>query len=164
MGLFTSINLKANDLYLKLLLKPQRWKVLVITTPHILKRDDGFFSWLTKGKGAEPTLWLSVFINEQSWTRLKRLSSSSSSCKKQEVIQSSDHVSHSVVSDSLWLFGLQPARILCPWNYPVKNMGVGSQSLLQETFSTQGWNLGLQHCRQILYLLSLQKSQQCHDL
>ena len=23
--------------------------------------------------------------------------------------------SHSVVSDSLWLYGLQPARLLCPW-------------------------------------------------
>ena len=32
-----------------------------------------------------------------------------------------------------------------------KNTGVGSQSLLQRIFSAQGSNLGLLHCRQILY-------------
>ena len=33
-------------------------------------------------------------------------------------------------------------RLLCPWNSPGKNTGVGSHSLLQEIFSTQGLNLG----------------------
>ena len=32
-----------------------------------------------------------------------------------------------------------------------KNSGVGSLSLLQEIFPTQGWNSGLPHCRWILY-------------
>jgi len=31
---------------------------------------------------------------------------------------------------------------------------VGSHSLLQRIFPTQGWNPGLLHCRQILYQLS----------
>ena len=31
--------------------------------------------------------------------------------------------SHSVVSNSLWPHGLQPARFLCPWNSPGKNTG-----------------------------------------
>ena len=35
-----------------------------------------------------------------------------------------------------------------------KNPGVGSLSLLQGIFPTQGLNLGLPHCRQILYQLS----------
>ena len=35
-----------------------------------------------------------------------------------------------------------------------KNTGVGSLSLLQRIFPTQGLNLGLPHCRQILYQLS----------
>jgi len=30
----------------------------------------------------------------------------------------------SVVSSSLWLRGLQPARLLCPWDSPCKNTGV----------------------------------------
>ena len=40
------------------------------------------------------------------------------------------------------------------WNSPGQNTGVGSLSLLQEIFPTQGSNPGLKHCRQILYQLS----------
>ena len=50
--------------------------------------------------------------------------------------------------------GLQPSRLLCPWNSPGKNIGVGSHSLLQGIFPTQGSNPGLLHGRQILYGLS----------
>ena len=48
-------------------------------------------------------------------------------------------VSYSVVSDSLWPHGLQLTRLLCLWNSPGKNIGVGSHSLLQEIFLTQVW-------------------------
>ena len=54
----------------------------------------------------------------------------------------------SVVSNSLWPHGLQPTRLLCPWNSPGKNSGVGCQFLLQVIFPTQGSILGLPHCRQ----------------
>ena len=54
-----------------------------------------------------------------------------------------------VVSDSFWPHGLYR-----PWNSPGKNNGVGSPSLLQEIFPTQGSNPGLPHCWQILYQLS----------
>ena len=37
-----------------------------------------------------------------------------------------------------------------------KNIGVGSLSLLQQIFLTQGSNKSLLHCRQILYQLSYQ--------
>ena len=47
-------------------------------------------------------------------------------------------------------------KIICPWNSPGKNPGVGSHSFLQRIFLTQGSNLGLPHCRQILYCLSHQ--------
>ena len=40
-------------------------------------------------------------------------------------------LSRSVVSDSLQSHGLQPARILCPWDFPGKNTGVGCHFLLQ---------------------------------
>ena len=40
-----------------------------------------------------------------------------------------------------------------------KNTGVGCHFLLQEIFPTQGLNLGLPHCRQMLYHLSHQGSQ-----
>ena len=39
--------------------------------------------------------------------------------------------SHSVVSSSLWPHGLWPARLLCPWDFPGKNTGVGFHFLLQ---------------------------------
>ena len=54
--------------------------------------------------------------------------------------------SHSVVSDSLPPHGL--------YNSPGQNTRVGSLSLLQRIFPTQGSNPGLPHCSQILYQLS----------
>ena len=42
----------------------------------------------------------------------------------------------------------------CPWNSLGQNTGVGSLSLLQGIFPTQGLNPGLPHCRQTLYQLS----------
>ena len=47
--------------------------------------------------------------------------------------------------------GLQLSRLLCPWDFPGKNTGVGSHFLLQGIFLIQGLNLGLVHYRQILY-------------
>ena len=46
---------------------------------------------------------------------------------------------------------------LCPWNSPGKNTGVGSHSLLQGIFPTEGWNLCFLHWRR-LYHLSYQGS------
>ena len=40
------------------------------------------------------------------------------------------------------------------WNSPGQKTGVGSLSLLQGIYPTQGSNPGLPHCRQILYQLS----------
>ena len=66
-------------------------------------------------------------------------------------------VSCSVLPYSLRPHGLQTARLLCPWNFPAKNTRVSSHCLLQEIFPTQGLNLGLLHCRQILYCLNHQE-------
>ena len=60
------------------------------------------------------------------------------------------------MSNSLRPHGLQPTRFLCPWDSPVKNSGVGSHSLLWGIFPTQGLNLCLLQCKQILYPLSHQ--------
>ena len=49
---------------------------------------------------------------------------------------------------------LRPHGLYSPWNSPGQNTGVGSRSLLQGIFPTQGSNPGLLHCRQILYQLS----------
>ena len=42
-----------------------------------------------------------------------------------------------------------------PRNSPGQNTGVGSLSLLQGIFPTQGLNLGLLHCRQIRYRIAV---------
>ena len=57
----------------------------------------------------------------------------------------------SVVSESLWLCGLQPIRLLCQWNSPGKNPGVdcGSSLLLfsSQVVSESLWPHGLQLTR-----------------
>ena len=68
-------------------------------------------------------------------------------------IYESETVSLSVMSNSLWSHRLQPSRLLCPWNSPGKNIGMGCHSLLQGIFWAQRSNLGLLHCRQIVYHL-----------
>ena len=55
------------------------------------------------------------------------------------------------MSNSLRHYGLQPAKLLCPWDSPGNNTGVGCHALLQGIFMTQGLNLQLLYCRQILY-------------
>ena len=57
--------------------------------------------------------------------------------------------SHSVVSNSL-----RPHGLYSPWNFPGQNSRVGSLSLLQGIFPTQGLNPSLPHCRWILYQLT----------
>ena len=63
--------------------------------------------------------------------------------------------SRSVVSNSSWPHGLQPTRLLCPWDFPGKSTGVGCHFLLhrgvqphpnsqQLILSTA--NKGLNHC------------------
>ena len=48
-------------------------------------------------------------------------------------------LSYSVVFDSVQPYGLWPARILCPWDSPGKNTGVGSH-FPQGIFLTQELN------------------------
>ena len=72
----------------------------------------------------------------------------------------SEKRSRSVVSNSLRPHGLQIISLLCSWDFLGKNTGVGCHFLLQEIFPTQGLNLGLPHCRQTLYHLSHQGSQE----
>ena len=47
------------------------------------------------------------------------------------------------MSDSLQPHGLEPARLLCPWDSLGKNTGVGCHALLQGILLAQGSNLCL---------------------
>ena len=55
-----------------------------------------------------------------------------------------------VVTDSLRPHGLQPTRLLHPSDLPGKSAGVDCHFLLQGIFPTQGSNIGLPQCSQIL--------------
>ena len=79
--------------------------------------------------------------------------SHSHSLKILDLLLTCESESHSVLSDSLRLRGLYS-----PWNSAGQNTGVGSLSVLQGIFPTQGSNLSLLHCRQTLYQLSHQRS------
>ena len=47
-----------------------------------------------------------------------------------------------------------PPGLLCSWDFPGKDTGVGCFSFSRGCFLTQGLNLGLLHCRQFLYQIS----------
>lgn len=52
------------------------------------------------------------------------------------------YIGHIQLCDPL---GLQPDRLLCPWDVPGKNAGVSCHVLLQGILPTQGSNLCLLH-------------------
>ena len=56
------------------------------------------------------------------------------------IIQVAAYVSVCVLSRLLVLppHGLSRAGLLCPWDFPDKNTGVGRHALLQRIFPTQG--------------------------
>ena len=63
--------------------------------------------------------------------------------------------SHLVLSESL-----QPCELYSPWNSPGQNTGVGSLSLLQGIFPTQGSNPDLPHCRQFFTSWATREAQE----
>ena len=53
-----------------------------------------------------------------------------------------------------WPHGLQPTRLLCPWDFPGKNTGVGCHFLSRGIFPTQGSNPFLLHWQADSIILS----------
>ena len=68
------------------------------------------------------------------------------------------HIKSEVESCSVVSHSLRHHGPYSPWNSPGQNAGVGSLSLLQVIFPTQGLNPGLPYCRCILYHLNHQGS------
>ena len=58
------------------------------------------------------------------------------------IIQSTNALSfitYSLLSDSLWLCGLQPTRLLCRLDSPGKNTGVDCHALFQGSYHPRDW-------------------------
>ena len=110
--------------------------------------------------------WVELFVTP--WTSAHQFPLSStvsqSLCKFMSIesLMLSNHLtlSSSVlcssVSTSLQFLG--PTMVLCPWDFPGLDTGVGFHSLLQRIFQMQESNLGLLRCRQIFYHLGHQGS------
>ena len=82
--------------------------------------------------------WAAVYGVTQSWTQLKQLSSSSSICLK-----IFEWFSSVQLLSRIRLFRpheSQHARLLCAWDSPGKNTGVGCHAFLQGIFPIQGSN------------------------
>ena len=63
------------------------------------------------------------------------------------------------MSDSFDPMDCKPScKLICPWDSPGKNTGVGCHACLQGIFPTQRSNPHVSHCRQIFYCLSHQGS------
>ena len=96
-------------------------------------------------------MWVSMIHNNNPWIHV--IHDSGAMWATYLWVWKSESESPWVMPDSLQLYGLYS-----PWNPPVQNTGVGSHSLLQGIFPTEGSNSGLPHCRQILYQVSHQGS------
>ena len=57
----------------------------------------------------------------------------------------------------VWPFAT-PWTVACPWGSPGKNTRMDCHALLQGIFPTQGLNLGLLYCRQILHHLATREA------
>ena len=95
--------------------------------------------------------FLPVMSSQIYYLNLLIISVSPHSC-----IFKSEKVKVLVTQSCLTLGDCMDCKPLCPWNSPGKSTKVGSHSLLQGIFPTQGWNLDLLHCKQILYHSSQQ--------
>ena len=69
-------------------------------------------------------------VTETMRVTLLEISNSAFTVKKQKKYYSSVQFSPSVVSDSFRPHGLQPTRLLHPWDFPAKSTGVGCHCLL----------------------------------
>ena len=100
-------------------------------------------TWIT---ACQASLSITSFRSSLRLTSIKSVMPSS-----QVDVMKSENENRSFVSDSLWPHGF-------PWNSPGQNTGVGSRSLLQGIYPTQGSNPGLPNCMWILYQLSHKRS------
>ena len=105
--------------------------------------------WLPRTGLRRPVCWLVI---NQYYQKIKA-SLVAQTVKSLPAVHVSVGERRSVMSDSLC-----PQGLFSPWNSPGQNTGVGSLSLLQGIFPTQGSNPGRLYCRWILYQLSHQGS------
>ena len=103
-----------------------------------------FIKYLFKTKSA-PRLGISwqTMSSPRYWGYTSQIKQKKDSCPCGDYILVGAWSVTSVVSYSLQPYGLQSARLLCPWDSPGKNTTVGNHAFLQEIFPTQRSNHSL---------------------
>ena len=109
-----------------------------------------------KSSGFSVPTTITLFFNQLKDEMLGKVSQRSPESSSEEAISKNEIVSCSELCLPLCdpMDWSTPAPL--PMDLPGKNAGVGRHSLLQAMFLTQGSNLGLWPCKQILYCLSHQ--------
>ena len=105
------------------------WSMAIMTESTIVRAGEAL-----KGRGASCSRWERKPVSNcgrQYGVSLKT---------KNRATTHTRVLGHSVRSYSLRPHGLQPARLLGPWDSPGKNSGVGCHALVQGIFPTQGLN------------------------
>ena len=102
--------------------------------------------------------WLHIYFSGfKTFPWQRELQIEGKTCRGQSTLKSKPYFSinqrkwkwsPSVLSNSFRPHRLKSTRLLCPWDFPSKNTGVGCHFLLQGICPTQGSNLGLPHCSQ----------------
>ena len=89
-------------------------------------------------KGQESILYRGIFLPlPRAWCKIHHHSLAI-------ILLSCMHVCSVAQYMTLWNpMDCSPTRLLCPWDFPGKNSGVGCHFLFQGIFPTQGLNLGL---------------------
>ena len=112
------------------------------------------FLTLSKKSNYRTRSYLKMFSNSRIW-----VSVSPRKCSCVRTLS----LNHILLFVTLWTVA---TRLLCPWDSPDKNTGVGCQVLLQGTFPMQGLNLSLSrflrllHYRWILYHRATREAQE----
>ena len=84
-----------------------------------LSQHQGLFQWVSSSHQVAKVLEFQLPMNIQNWFPLGLTT---------------------LCANSLQPHGQQPANLFGPWNSPDKTTGMGSHSLLQGIFLTQGWD------------------------
>ena len=104
-----------------------------------------YYFWFSTVLGFSFFFWL-VFFSFQFWRFLLRNPKAQRFFPKLYLIYTVCLFSLLSCVQLLQPHGLYPTRLLCPWDFPGKNTGVGCHFLLQGIFPTQGSNPSLLHC------------------
>ena len=90
--------------------------------------------WILSAVVLKSRLWFDNFyIHISPWIAPAKLHLLQRQSLSERVLCMLHCCSATIVPDSLWPYGLWSSRLLCPWDSPGKNTGIGCHALLQKS-------------------------------